>query len=94
MHAITVAFRVKANCLEDFLREMKLNAKRSLEREPGCRHFDVCVSPEDCRKVFLYELYDDREAFDLHLASEHFQTFDRLTTQWIDSKEVQAYIRC
>lgn len=93
MHVVTVAFQVKADRLDDFLREMRQNAKSSLELEAGCRYFDVCVSPKDGRKVFLYELYHDREAFDRHLASEHFLSFNQLTADWIESRVVQEYIR-
>jgi autoinducer 2-degrading protein len=93
MHVVTVAFQVRAAHLQDFLREINQNAKSSLELESGCRYFDVCVSPKDAGKVFLYELYDDRQAFDRHLASEHFQAFNRLTADWIETKEVQEFIR-
>ena len=93
MYVVTVAVQVKADRLDDFLREMSHNAKRSLELEVGCRYFDVCTSPKDGRKIFLYELYDDREAFDHHLASEHFLSFNQLTADWIESRDVQEYIR-
>ena len=93
MYVVTVAFQVKADRLDAFLREMHQNAKSSLELEAGCRYFDVCVSPKDGRKVFLYELYDDREAFDCHLASEHFRLFNQLTADCIESKDVQEYVR-
>ncbi|MDM0116426.1 antibiotic biosynthesis monooxygenase [Variovorax sp. J22R133] len=84
---------MKAVRLDDFIREMRQNAKSSLQLEAGCRYFDVCVTQKDGRKVFLYELYDDREAFDRHLASEHFLSFNQLTAHWIESRDVQEYIR-
>ena len=54
---------------------MLANAKVSRETEPGCRQFDVCVEA-DTGRTFLYELYDDRAAFEAHLASAHFKAFD------------------
>ena len=40
------------------------NARASVEHEPGCSQFDVCVDPKDKSRIFLYEIYDDRAAFD------------------------------
>ena len=93
MYVITVTFQVKPAHVPEFLREIRINAANSLRLEPGCRHFDVCVSPRDARTVFLYELYDDRAAFDAHLASDHFQAFNRLTADWIESKEVLDFAK-
>lgn len=93
MHVVTVVFQIKPAHAKDFLREVSRNAGCSLAVEPGCRQFDVCVSPQDAGKVFLYELYDDRQAFDRHLASEHFQAFNRITADWIETKQVQEFFR-
>ena len=35
----------------------------------------------------------DRAAFDAHLASAHFQSFNSLTTDWVVSKQVQSFER-
>jgi (4S)-4-hydroxy-5-phosphonooxypentane-2,3-dione isomerase len=40
--------------------------------EPGCVTFDVNRSLDDDHDFVLYEVYRDREAFDAHVASEHF----------------------
>ena len=68
------------------------NAAASLREEPGCHHFDVCTSPDDPTEIFLYELYDDRAAFDAHLASEHFRAFDAMTADWVADKQVHTYL--
>ena len=93
MHVVTVTLRVKAAHMQDFLQAIDQNAKRSLEVEAGCRCFDICVSLADANAVFLYELYDDRQAFDRHLSSDHFKTFDRATADWIETKEVLQFAR-
>ena len=38
--------------------------------------------------VFLYEIYRDRAAFDLHLASDHFRQFDQRSRDLVVSKTV------
>jgi (4S)-4-hydroxy-5-phosphonooxypentane-2,3-dione isomerase len=40
--------------------------------EPGCVTFDVNRSLDDDHDFVLYEIYRDREAFDAHVASDHF----------------------
>jgi len=93
MYVVTVEFVSKAAHAVDFLEALIGNARASREREPGCRQFDVCTAPDDRSRIFLYELYDDRAAFDAHLASAHFLAFDAATRDWVESKAVRTYER-
>lgn len=94
MYVVTVEFTVKAGSAESFLVEMLANAQASVTNEQGCVQFDVCVDPLDAGRVFLYEVYVDRAAFDEHLASTHFRTFDRKVAAWIVSRDVKTWWRC
>lgn len=49
-------------------------AKRS-EREPGCKDFDVGLDAESPEPGILHELLGNRDAFDVHAASVHLQSF-------------------
>jgi quinol monooxygenase YgiN len=60
-------------------------------REPDCAQFDVCVDPSDVHRVFLYEVYANRDAFAAHLESSHFKAFDALTRPWISFKRVTEW---
>lgn len=91
MLIVTVRFVVKEQHLSAFQARMRQQAKQSLEREPGCRRFDIGSDAADPRKVFLYEIYDDAKSFDLHLASAHFQSFNADTGDWIESKTVERW---
>lgn len=93
MHVVTVHFEVNPRHQVDFLREIRHNAACTLALEPGCRQFDVCTSPNREGMVFLYEVYDDRLAFDAHLASAHYKTFDALTREWVELKQVSEFER-
>ena len=93
MYVVTVEFEIKPEKLHDFRAQMLANARASREREPGCRQFDVCADPAKPGLIFLYEVYDNRAAFDAHLAAEHFKTFDRTVAPWIASKAVRVYDR-
>ena len=93
MYVITVSFEIKKDFVRAFRLEMVANAQASLQREPGCRQFDVCLDPTDDTKVFLYELYNSRDAFDAHLASDHFIRFNQTTASWVAAKKVLAMER-
>ena len=93
MYVIAVEFTVKAGQGATFMPLMVANARASREREPGCRQFDVCTDPARPDAVFLYEVYDDRAAFDAHMASEHFKTFDAAVRELLAAKAVRSYER-
>ncbi len=92
MFVVTVLFEPIPEHAAEFRAAMIANARASREREPGCRQFDVCSEPQR-GTVFLYEVYDDRQAFDAHVASEHFRAFDAATRGWVASKTVAVYER-
>jgi quinol monooxygenase YgiN len=93
MYVVIVDFRIKPERLAEFMPLMLENARASLETEPGCRVFDVCVDPKDKTSVFLYEVYDDRAAFDAHLAAAHFKRFDSAVAPMVASKAVRLLER-
>ncbi len=91
MLVVTVDFVVAPGFVDAFRVEMLGNARASLLYEPGCRRFDVAFSDEDRSKVFLYELYDDRAAFEAHQRTEHFLQFDAATSAWVISKVARTF---
>lgn len=92
MFVVTVTFVLKSEHVEQFRPAMIENARASLETEPGCRRFDVCRDPNDPCITFLYEIYDDADAFEAHKATRHFQAFDALVAPWLVSKEVKVFV--
>jgi (4S)-4-hydroxy-5-phosphonooxypentane-2,3-dione isomerase len=91
MYVIAVEFTIHSQHAPTFMPLMLENARNSLQTEPGCRRFDVCRDPSQPERIFLYELYDDRAAFDLHRATAHFKAFDAATTAMIAKKTVHSY---
>ena len=84
MYVVTVTFVIKDNCMPDFLKKMTAQAENSLTLEQGCFQFDVCMDQEDQNTIFLYEVYQDRKAFDDHLSSNHFKEFDSAVRNWFE----------
>jgi quinol monooxygenase YgiN len=93
VYVVTVEFVIHAGRVTHFRAAVIENARASRESEPGCRQFDVCSAPDDPRTMFLYELYDDRAAFDAHLATAHFKAFDARVAPWVVSKRVRTLAR-
>lgn len=91
MYAVVVTFQIAEGHMLDFLPLMASNASSSLALEPECHQFDVCTDSATPNEVFLYERYTDRAAFDAHLASDHFKTFDAKVGAMILSKSVHTY---
>lgn len=92
MFVVTVVFTIKPEHVDDFSPAMLENARTSLEVEPGCKQFDVCRDPENPAVTFLYELYDDKAAFQDHLSRPHFKSFDAKVAPWVASKQVKTYV--
>jgi (4S)-4-hydroxy-5-phosphonooxypentane-2,3-dione isomerase len=88
---ITVDFTLKSGAMAAFRKLVDKNARDSCADEPGCQRFDVLVPVEPGDRVFLYEIYDDRAAFDAHLKTRHFDAFNRESEALIISKTVVQY---
>lgn len=72
---VIAEFAVEPEHKQEFLEVCVYDHERSTADEPGCRQFDVIVSDEEPNAVVLYEIYDDKAAFDAHLATPHFTVF-------------------
>ena len=88
---VTVRFQIKPGEDERFFGRVSSQANSSLDLEPGCRRFDVSRNVDDPRELLLYEIYDDVEAFEEHLKSEHFRAFDAETRSWVVKKVVEKW---
>ncbi|MEE4166688.1 MAG: putative quinol monooxygenase [Desulfocapsaceae bacterium] len=93
MFVVTVDFLIKEQHVAEFMEAMIKQASHSLNREEGCLQFDVCRDPSDEKRVFLYEVYRDSEAFDRHLETEHFYSFNKTVSDWTASKTDQRLER-
>jgi (4S)-4-hydroxy-5-phosphonooxypentane-2,3-dione isomerase len=93
MFVVLVDFIVKSGFEDRFKEALLVQAENSLTLEPDCHYFDVCIEGSDTKKFTLYELYTNSKAFDVHLQSEHFLTFNQLVSNWISMKSVRTLKR-
>lgn len=88
MYALFVTFRIRPGKTDDFVALMTINRRASVETEPGCQLFDIC---RDGDEVFLYEIYDDRAAFDAHTTTKHFHAFEDAAAGMVETKDVRFF---
>lgn len=87
-YAITAEFTLRPGSMAAFRKLMDENAQSSFDFEPGCQRFDVLVPYDNEDKIFLYEIYDDKAAFEVHLKTQHFLTFNRESNDLVVSKTI------
>ena len=92
MFVITVDFEIKSEFVNEFRNRVLQQAKDSLNNEEKCLMFDVCKDEKNTNKVFLYEIYQDKDAFDYHLKSDHYLSFDKDVKNWVTKKIVNQLI--
>ncbi|MEQ1879894.1 MAG: putative quinol monooxygenase [Burkholderiales bacterium] len=90
-YVITVDFWLQPGALEPFLSLIKENARKSLAEEPGCNRFDVLIEKGKPDHMLLYEIYQSREAFELHLKSRYFAEFNNASKPYVKDKSVVEY---
>ena len=89
MLAVCVDFEIDPESLDAFLPIMQKNASDSLLKEVGCHQFDITQDPQSPTKIFLYELYDDATAFEMHKQAGHYLEFNDAISGMVDKKSVR-----
>ena len=89
MFVVCVEFEIALPHLDEFLLAMRKNARLSLRDEEGCQQFDICQDQQNPTIIFLYEIYDDAAAFELHKAAPHYDEF----TEAIDGMVLKKAVR-
>jgi (4S)-4-hydroxy-5-phosphonooxypentane-2,3-dione isomerase len=90
-YAITVEFTLRPGAMTAFRKLVDENAKNSFDLESGCQRFDVLVPFNSKDKISLYEIYDDKAAFEVHLKTEHFLNFNRDSSDLVVNKSIVAF---
>lgn len=89
---IIVDFRLKPGAKAAFLPLIWENARTSCRDEPGCRRFDVLATESDADRIVLYEIYDDRSAFEAHTKTDHFARFNEASASLVADKKVTEFV--
>ena len=93
MYVITVEFTIDSAHQPEFMDALRQQAHHTLSLEKDCHTFEIAWGEADQNTLFLYEVYTDRAAFEAHLATSHFKTFDQLVAPWVVEKVVKGWIQ-
>ena len=91
MLAVCVDFEIDRASLDAFLIIIKKNASDSLANEVGCHQFNIAQDQQNPTKIFLYELYDDAVAFELHKKASHYLVFNDAISGMVNKKSIRLF---
>ena len=83
---LQVNIKIKPENVASFMQKVIENGKAA-RIEPGCRQFEVLVSPEDKTSVMLFEVYDDQKAFEAHQQGAAFKKYVAEAVPLLASRE-------
>tara|TARA_R110001606_G_C14992312_1_gene605955 strand:+ start:188 stop:484 length:297 start_codon:yes stop_codon:yes gene_type:complete len=89
--ALVPKFEIKPGRMDEFMAIILEQAKNSLEKEPGCLHFDVLRRDEEPGKVLLYEIYTDEAAVKAHREYPHYLEFRKAIADLIAGSVVELW---
>jgi (4S)-4-hydroxy-5-phosphonooxypentane-2,3-dione isomerase len=82
MVVTTVIVQVKAEHIDDFIKESTKNHLNSI-KEPGNRRFDILQSTENPTEFLLYEAYDTQESAAAHKKTSHYEAWREAVAPWM-----------
>ena len=92
-YVVIAELTVSPDRLVDFIAHSMEDGRDSVANEAGCQQFDVHVPVDGSPTVVLYEVYDDRAAFEAHLQTPHFFRWRDATQSWITERRVSLLNR-
>jgi (4S)-4-hydroxy-5-phosphonooxypentane-2,3-dione isomerase len=93
MFILTVHFHVHPQHADAFCEAVTKQAINSTTLEADCLQFDVGRSSTDPCHFFLYEVYTDEAAFEVHRTTPHFADFSKTVAPMVISKELVSFER-
>ena len=82
MYIIHAPIQIKPGHADEFIEAILLDAKASVKNEPGCVRFDVLRDEEDPNRIYLYEVYKDKAAFEYHTTTPHIKKWQETVKDW------------
>ena len=87
---LVVDFTVKPGAKAQFLDIIREHAWKTLENEEGCIQFEVCDPVEGDNRVFLYEMYADDAAFEVHKTSPTLARTRERYADIVESRDIHV----
>lgn len=87
MIATTVSIRVKKNCIDEFIAATIKNHLGTV-KEKGNIRFDFLQSHEDESSFLLYEVFESKEAIELHKLTPHYLKWKETVAEYMEVPRV------
>ncbi len=85
MFTLFVTVKIKPGHRDEFIAATKGDAEGSNTAEPRCLRFDVLADNNDPNTVYLYEVYEDRDAWETaHRGMPHYTQWRETVADWFD----------
>jgi quinol monooxygenase YgiN len=85
LSALVVKIHMKAKFREQFIKEMWADAIGSEKNEPGCLMFNIVNDKADPNILYLFEVYKDDKAVEIHKKMPHFVKWLETTKNWLEA---------
>ena len=83
LSALVVKIHMKPEFREQFIKEMWADAIGSEKNEPDCMMFNIVNDKADPNVLYLFEVYKDDEAVEVHKKMPHFVKWLETTKNWL-----------
>ncbi len=87
MIATTVSIKVKKDCINEFIAATVKNHLATV-KEPGNIRFDFLQSHADDSNFILYEVFDSKEAIELHKLTAHYLEWKEMVADYMEIPRV------
>lgn len=87
---LVVDITVKPGTKARFLEIIEEHASKTLSEEEGCLQFEVCDPIEGGDRVFLYEMYADEDALEVHKASPTLARTRERYADIVESRDIHV----
>jgi len=84
-----VDLQIVPSQIDKFSAALKDNGVAAV-KEPGCREFNISVSPKDPNHIAIFEVWDSAAALDAHRATDHFKKFMATTKDMVAKRDLRA----
>ena len=85
MFVLFVTLKIKEQCIEQFREASLGDSEGSVRDESRCFRFDILQNSENAHTFHLYEVYQDKVAFEEHQKTKHFKKWFASVEPWLDS---------
>jgi (4S)-4-hydroxy-5-phosphonooxypentane-2,3-dione isomerase len=82
MYHIAVRFDVPDDRRQEFIAAALDDGRQALATEPGTRRYELISDEDNLNRFYLYEVYEDAEAFTAHLAGAPAKRFFELINEY------------